>query len=81
MKKIALTALCLGLLMMLAGCATVNSENSFQSQAPAEVATSTAVPEATQAPQQPQNQPADAPAASQPAAEPTQSPASGGFNG
>lgn len=79
MKKGLLAALCLWLVLALAGCATVNSENSFQSQAPAEMAAPTAVPAqaepATQV-EQPQAQPTAVPGEA-----PTKDPNAAGLNG
>lgn len=51
MKKTLLALLCLLMALSLAGCATVNSENSFQSQAP-DTAVATQEAAQTDAPQQ-----------------------------
>ena len=65
MKRIALALLCLILAMTLAGCATVNSDNSFQGQAPSGVEQSVTV------------QQNDA----EPTAVPTSDPNTAGYNG
>ena len=50
-KKLALALICLTAALLLAGCATVNEENSFQNMAPENVATLDAQPEPTQTPE------------------------------
>ena len=70
-KKLALVALCLILALTLAGCASVNSANSFQGQTSDQVVV-------TNTQQQPDTQQQVAPG---PSAEPTQDPNSSGFNG
>ncbi|NLI20173.1 MAG: hypothetical protein GX418_01280 [Clostridiales bacterium] len=82
MKKIALASLCLLLACALAGCATVNSDNSFQNQAPdTGLATQAGQPQSA-ATAEPAVQPVPAqPTAAQPTALPTQDPNAGGFNG
>ncbi|MCE5344076.1 MAG: hypothetical protein LLF96_10925 [Eubacteriales bacterium] len=84
-KKLALALVCLVVALALAGCAAVNEQNSFQSQAPGEVAvTSNAQPAETQAPLTealPTMQLAEVTATPETAAEPTPTPESVGFNG
>ena len=72
MKKTILVLLCLAALLMLAGCATVNSDNSFQNAAPGEVSSQ---------PQVVVNQPVDAPVQDTPEVAPTSDPNAAGFNG
>jgi len=75
MKKFTLALILLILVFSLAGCAAVNSENSFQNQAPGEVAV-------TQGAQDAQGQQAGTQqATSAPTDAPTQDPNTAGYNG
>ena len=77
MKKIALAMLCLLLAGSLAGCATVNSDNSFQNQVPdAGLATQAGQPQSADT-----AEPAAQPTSAAPTAVPTQDPNAAGFNG
>ena len=75
MKRTAFVLLCLLLALTLAGCATVNRDNSFQDQAAGEIITQ----QATDA----QGDPAQTaqPVDESPTAAPTQDPNGTGFNG
>ena len=81
MKKLALVLIGLLLMFTLAGCATVNGDNSFQGQAPGGVTTT----QQNQAPQQNQQtvtQPTDTQqTAGEPTAAPSQNPDASGYNG
>ena len=78
-KRIALVALCLMLLLTLAGCTAVNSSNSFQST---DQALTTQQGNASQQTVT-QSQAADSqqPVAQEPTPTPTQDPNASGFNG
>ena len=71
MKKTLLGLLCLLLILTLAGCATINQDNSFQSQAGGEIVTQTSTETQTE------TQPVDDGAT----AAPTQDPNGTGYNG
>jgi len=76
-KRIALMLLCLAVALMLAGCATIDSQNSFQNEAPKEVAaTQTGEPAETEA-----SQPVQPTETAIPAATPTPTTGEGGING
>lgn len=74
-KKLTLALMLLILALSLVGCAAVNSENSFQNQAPGEVT----VTQSTQNGQNQQN--VTQQEATEPTAVPTQDPNSAGYNG
>lgn len=75
MKKLTLALMLLILALSLAGCAAVNSDNSFQNQAPGGVA----VTQGTQGGQG--QQAATQQGATEPTAVPTQDPNNVGYNG
>lgn len=72
MKKTMLVLLCLATALMLASCATVNSDNSFQNAASGEVSSQ---------PQVVVNQPSDAAVQTTPEVAPTSDPNAAGYNG
>jgi len=77
MKKTLLALLCLLIALSLAGCATINSENSFQSQAPnAAVVTQEAAQTAV-----PQQQPTNSDVSVETTEAPAQETAAPGYNG
>jgi len=81
MKRTMLVLLLITMALLLAGCATVtvDSSNSFQNDAPQEVAATQAdAPDATQAEN---DKPAVTPEAEQPTATPSADPAEAGYNG
>ena len=72
MKKTMLALLCVALALLLAGCATVNGNNSFQSTAP----------DGLNAAQQTEaGQPTDAAQEPAPETSPTSDPNAAGYNG
>jgi uncharacterized protein YceK len=72
MKRILLVLLCLTLVLMMTGCATVNGNNSFQGAAPNGISAS---------PQNAGTQPADDAAQPTPETVPTSDPNASGYNG
>jgi hypothetical protein len=92
-KKLALWLVCLAAALALAGCATVNENNSFQSKAPGEVAvtgetqptdaqsTNAQSTNAQPTAAQPSAQPAEATAAPAATDAPTPTPPTPGYNG
>ncbi len=73
-KKLALTLICLTAALLLAGCAAVNDENSFQNQAPGEVTVTQTTEAATTEAPTVQAQPEDTAAAETAAPGSTQEP-------
>ncbi len=75
MKKAALALICIALVLMLAGCTVVNSDNSFQQQAPESVGT-TQQAQTTEAQVTPEQQ-----TVVEPTSTPTPDPQAPGYNG
>ena len=91
-KKTVLTALCLMLAFSLSGCAAVNSENSFQGQAPSGISVQqegssagdtqqTAQTTLSSIDQADEQVDATLPDNAAPTAEPTKDPSQSGYNG
>ncbi len=75
MKKATLALICIALTLLLAGCTAVNSDNSFQQQAPESVGT-TQQAQTTEAQATPEQQ-----TIAEPTSTPTPDPEVPGYNG